>query len=94
MPAVQACSYRRTDLDAGREATLLSQALELAARCVQRPVSAVEALRAAEAELCGQQTPRPWPESKVRKLWASSSGGEVRVSCSRPVSSTSTGRWR
>ena len=62
MLTAPASRYRHTDLDSGHEAALLAQALELAARCVQRPVSAVDALHAAEAELCAPGEPRPWPD--------------------------------
>ncbi|MCA9654808.1 MAG: ABC transporter ATP-binding protein, partial [Myxococcales bacterium] len=54
--------YRSTDLHVGREAALLARALEIAAARVERPVSAVDAMRATEAELWGAQG-RPWMEA-------------------------------
>ncbi|MEM9457882.1 MAG: ATP-binding cassette domain-containing protein [Myxococcota bacterium] len=62
MPAVETSSYRRADLSPGPEAVLLSSALEMAARCVDRPVSALDALHAAEAELGRPEPDRPWLE--------------------------------
>lgn len=89
--------YRRTDLDAGREAAFLARALEIAAHCVERPVSAVDALRVAELEACSPQ-PRRWAEAAGSAARALSLQPHARDASARdllePGASPALGRGR
>lgn len=76
--------YRTTDLDAGREAASLARALEIAANCVDRPVSAVEVLRVAEIEACAP-TPRAWYEAAASAARALSLQPDTRRATAREL---------